>query len=209
MSVENRRSFYLVAKIRYQGTNFVSQEYRYHVLCPLHNYPLSGSSRLDAYLRFNTFCYTCPICPELLSTHFHPEGKPCDNPKCEPIRIIFRGEATPIQSRRFHHCRHHFFNNRIPISPLGHLMIPNHAHSPFFATEAALFAAGDHLYCATAPSISSYLEHLRNLENEEYLEGLQFLFDPETHELEDQTESKSPRLVEASESSPCSCCILM
>lgn len=143
-------SFYNSVNIKFKTKEFANTEYQFYSLCPQHNFPLSQGPKMDAYLRFNTFCYTCPRCPEFYSLHFHAEHRSCHS-SCEPLRVAYRAEPRPIHNTRDHNCRHHFYNNRIPIGPLGNVLIPHHAYSPHFATEKNFHDAGDLFWCATAP----------------------------------------------------------
>jgi hypothetical protein len=149
-------SFYNSVNIKYKSPDFATEEYQFYNLCPLHNSPLAQGPILDNYLRFNTLCYTCPKCPEVYSLHFHSERKACKSPMCEPLRLVYRGENRPIHRTRFHNCYHHFQNNRIPIGPLGNIILPHHAYSPHFPTKKSFFDAGDLFWCASAEKPSPH-----------------------------------------------------
>jgi hypothetical protein len=162
----NTVSFYNSVNIKLIHKGFANTEYQFYNLCPLHNFPLATGPKLDAYLRFNTFCYTCPRCPEFYSIHYHDEYRSCKSSCCEPLRTVYRGECRPIHDSTSHNCHHHFYQNRIPIDLLGNILLPHHAYSPFFATEKAFHDAGDLFWCLSAPRHDNYPMELDEMEKE-------------------------------------------
>lgn len=125
-------SYYVNFQVTYTRPARFPAIYNFFFLCIQHERRQNVDDRVEAFIKFNNICYTCPLCPRYISEHFHTETEYC-TPRCNPYRIVY-SPPLPVEVQSTEHCcqQHYFPSLRYSHCAHGVPIVPPHGFTPQF-----------------------------------------------------------------------------